>query len=50
VDEEVNVGIEDWLNLRASSDAAVKRKVCPLPRSISQLPLHPAHGLVTVLT
>jgi len=50
VDEEVNLGIEGWLNPRASSDAAMKRKVCPLPRGKSQLPVHPAHGLVTVLT
>jgi hypothetical protein len=50
VDEEVNLGIEDWLNPRASSDAAMKRKVSPLPKSKSQLPVHPALGLVTVLT
>jgi len=50
VDEKVNLGTEDWLNPRASSDAAVKRKVHPLPRRKSQLSAHPAHGLVTVLT
>jgi hypothetical protein len=50
VGEEMNLGTEGWLNSRASLDAAVRRKVYPLPRSKSQLPVYPTHGLVTVLT